>query len=219
MPIQNEQTHGWSRFKSLIQAISLRRTKASIGGDLQLPPKEEILQTVQLDHSEIKIYDMLKRAFVLRIGSGAAPESLFETILRLRQVCDHGADLLPAATQKWIGRALKGAKTLLTEIPELRTCEVCEETVQTNSVNASGISADLLPCLHSICDICLTQASETERPDETRCPICSDCATPSLGIDWHKNPQVVCRPSSKVKALLKNLRESQRDAIDGPIKR
>jgi hypothetical protein len=57
----------------LVQTISLRRTKAALGGELGLPPPELVTCQVFLDDGEKKAYGLVKRRFEMAIDSGASP--------------------------------------------------------------------------------------------------------------------------------------------------
>ncbi|KAI0101763.1 SNF2 family N-terminal domain-containing protein [Nemania sp. FL0031] len=97
----------WGRLKHLVQCISLRRTKESIGASLALPQRREIEHPVDLTSDERRIYDLTKRHFNQALDSGKPSLCTFNLLLRLRQVCNHGRDLLPKALQEWLDQALQ----------------------------------------------------------------------------------------------------------------
>ncbi len=76
------------------QAFLLRRTKAQVL--TELPPKTYLNQGVTLSQEERNLYDAVwataKKEIVERLaGENANPFTLFEVLLRARQVCDHSA--------------------------------------------------------------------------------------------------------------------------------
>ncbi|KAH6972432.1 P-loop containing nucleoside triphosphate hydrolase protein [Ilyonectria sp. MPI-CAGE-AT-0026] len=208
-PIRREQPQGWTRLNLLVKAIALRRTKETKGLNLQLPPREEVVFPVQLDVDEKHIYDHLVRAVTQGLNSPMANDSVFQTFLRLRQLCNH-RKLLPKVLQDWLAKAVRSVDTLPHDILAIRTCEYCFEDI------SEGPEKPLL-CLHSICPRCLIKPTHQDRIDSQSCPLCSD--------DAPVEPQrhSICvdpdyKPSSKVRALLRNLREAGCDSTGKPIK-
>ncbi|KAL6407082.1 hypothetical protein AUP68_09908 [Ilyonectria robusta] len=208
-PIRREQPQGWTRLNFLVKAIALRRTKETKGLNLQLPPREEVVFPVQLDVDEKHIYDHLVRAVTQGLNSPMANDSVFQTFLRLRQLCNH-RKLLPKILQDWLAKAVRSADTLPHDILAKRTCESCFENI------SEGPEKPLL-CLHSICPRCLIKSTHQDRMDSESCPLCSD--------DVPVEPQrhTICvdpdyKPSSKIRALLRNLREAGCDSTGKPIK-
>ena len=107
-PIQNRARDLWSLFQfiapglfasedeltpSLISAFILRRTKEEVLKEL--PPKTYLEHSVQLSKPERETYESVlaaaKKEIVERYGDGQnlSPLTLFETLLRARQTCDH----------------------------------------------------------------------------------------------------------------------------------
>ncbi|KAK3688872.1 SNF2 family N-terminal domain-containing protein [Podospora appendiculata] len=217
LPIQREDPKGWMRLTSLIKAISLRRTKESEAQNLQLPPRDEILKYVDLDDREKAIYRIISRAWSSGMHSTSSTHSLFATILRLRQVSNHGCDLLPTGLREWVEKALRSADPTF-DLPDILTtqsCEYCQQTIQRNG------NQQLLPCFHSICDDCFksTKHSSLSKNTLAHCPICSDNAVIERDVPVCGSLDVASyTPSSKVKVILETLRAAGCDSNGDPIK-
>jgi SNF2 family DNA or RNA helicase len=227
LPIQKDQPQGWARLTSLVKCISLRRTKEAEKGNLQLPAREEVVQPVRLNERERAIYDTIVRMFRLGLTfPTSSTKSRFQTILRLRQVCNHGADLLPAPLQAWLAPSLRLVDIPPPEVLNAETCENCDDLILGKTeYNGPEGSANLLPCLHSICVSCLdiTKRRYIDEPSDAVCPICSsDGATSATQNERHGRPRDTpsCYvASSKVKAVLENLTAAGMDSDGNKIKR
>jgi len=200
-------SQNWERLRSLVKAVSLRRTKASVGEELKLPVHQEMVEEVFLDDEEKRYYDLMKTCFERAISSLGSSMNCFQLILRLRQLCNHGIALLPEADQVWLQTA-----ALYAEFRPLSTkCEYCGSTLE--NLN----DEDALPCFHQICERCLNLVGRDLEPTgaDKLCPLCnstsietgdngydevepsSSSTTTPLTDNYH--------PSSKVKALVRNL--------------
>ncbi|KAF2494437.1 hypothetical protein BU16DRAFT_562094 [Lophium mytilinum] len=212
-PIIKEQADGWMKLTSLIRAISLRRTKESERINLQLSKVNEALQLVKLDAREETIYNTIKRSFSLGIESSRLNDSVLQTILRLRQVCNHGSDLLPIAIQNWLDCALKSADIPPGDILRIQPCECCDDIME-----IENDFEHLLLCLHSICSRCLMNTRDEYQPDVKICPICSNHSSQGHIREKSMTNTSTYTPSSKVKALLQNLAASGLDSNGNPVK-
>ncbi|KAJ6073167.1 Helicase C-terminal [Penicillium canescens] len=105
-PIHTADTHarGIRRLRNLVAATCLRRTKSHLQDQLELPPRVEKEQSVELDPWERSLYDFLKsRASSLVVGKvtqrSQMDKARWGTMLSLigflRLVCNHGQQLLP----------------------------------------------------------------------------------------------------------------------------
>lgn len=215
IPIDQGANGGWQRLRSLVQAISLRRTKELV--ELALPAREEIIQSVELDPEEKEIYKLFTRSCISAIDTRGSGRSCFQTILRLRQICNHGRDLLPVDTRRWLDSAMSNDDNSV--IP-CQSCENCDGAVQ----HPEGEMDEFLGCFHQICKACFEAAQDGERLGEPICPLC--CGTggedkrDQSTFDIRSNTSY--RPSSKVNALLKNLQKNCTPPLqpeDMPIKR
>lgn len=211
-PIQKDDPRGWERLTSLIKAISLRRTKDN-AISLNLPPRYDFTQPVALNEREKAIYDAMLR--FLSLGLSTSSASLFQTILRLRQICDAPA-LLPTAIQEWMVGALKSADTPTSKVLAIHTCEWCHRDVQGSDHDRPGTPKDSLSCFHLICDNCLVKNGTLE---DIKCPICSGDTAPRQVIKHCSQKILGDETSSKIEALLNNLIATRNDEEDKQVKR
>ena len=210
-----EETHTWQRLRRLVKAISLRRTKASVGKELDLPPRKEYIEPITLDGDEQAFYNLMKKRFALAMSHRQSSMNCFQLMLRLRQICNHGVALLPAAERDW----MLNAATYAPEFASLSLiCENCGATVLDEN------DSKILSCFHQICSSCLGRArSHPELTSNVQiCPLCfpgaSDIGHEAEFAATHPEeplPIVLPKsynPSSKVKALLRNLATEKRTA-------
>ncbi|KAI0152567.1 SNF2 family N-terminal domain-containing protein [Hypoxylon sp. NC0597] len=209
-PIDSGEKSGWERLRSLIRSIALRRTKKALDGDLSLPARRETVHWINLDNEERALYNLVKKHFALAINSGAPVMNTFQFILRLRQICNHGSDLLPQSLRAWLNEAasLWGAVS-----PLLQRCEVCD-----TALDDSNSSYDALSCFHQVCQTCLPADDAPNNGTGSVCPVCDTGILEETegGIKPkpdHKSGSMRYRPSSKVKALLQNLQNDREVAI------
>lgn len=215
-PIERRDERGWQRLRSLVQAISLRRIKETL--DLKLPLREEIIQPVEMNMEERKMYRLFTQSYISAIESRGVAQSSFQNILRLRQICNHGRELLPSTTQRWLDSVMSFHEDPTTP-PSM--CEYCDDPMANSDENVD----DLITCLHQICKACLKGNQDDESPSEPVCPLCADPGCEKKrkiqGTD-EMEVETEYHPSSKVKALLENLQKSRcqsQYSTDKPIKR
>ncbi|KAJ8129741.1 hypothetical protein O1611_g3887 [Lasiodiplodia mahajangana] len=201
----------WDRLKRLVQCTSLRRTKESIGASLKLPPRREIEHPVDLTSEERRIYDLTKRHFSTSLDSGKSSVNAFNLLLRLRQVCNHGRDLLPKSLQGWLDQAFQYMDPITP--PLGLTCEACEALIFDERLICGS-----LPCLHQICKSCFGVGDIDEGITPT-CPLCKNSSSKprssgsgdSARADSVSSSPLEYIPSSKVEALIKNLRDDNEE--------
>jgi SNF2 family DNA or RNA helicase len=221
--IQKGKETGITKLKSLVQAISLRRTKESILGELNLGARIERLQSVELNDEERDLYSIVKKTGSHGIDSSTSMRSIFQTILKLRQICNHGRELLPPEILRLSDSAPSKRGSFVATSGDFQYCENCGQLIRDSTSDA--IAESLLSCFHLICQICLSKDQEEGNAEEQVCPICLGTVSatedeqseqPSedaMNIDFAYNP------SSKVRALLQNLRVDQSGSGKYPIKR
>lgn len=205
-PINGGRSDAWERLRLLIKAIALRRTKKALDADLSLPPRWERIHEVHLDDEENTLYDLVKRYFMRSIDSGGSVMNTFQLILRLRQICNHGKDLLPQNLQAWLHQvSVFGDATL----PQLQRCEACDISLDGEDESSYCVFS----CFHQVCQACLENRDLPNNSSDSICPLCNPSNTleraGETGVDSTTTPEprsMQYRPSSKVKALLKNLR-------------
>lgn len=209
-PINDKNIDGLDKLQRLIQSISLRRTKKLLQSDVALPSRQETIVSVQLNDDERTLYNLVKRHFSLSLESGGSVMSIFKLTLRLRQICNHGRDLLPQTLLEWLDNASLHQKA---KIPRVQTCENCEAVIDDDLESTDNI----LACCHVICQACLQVGDNHNKNGHGICPLCVPDPTKSI-TQFNKMPthpkvgSTVCKPSSKVKALLKALQDDYKEA-------
>jgi len=208
-PISTGNQIGWQRLRALVCAISLRRTKSILRTETQLPARQEVRYPVYLNAEERRLYDLVKRRFALAINAGGQKTNAFQLILQLRQICDHGIDLLPKALRNWINAAS------VFESHAVRQPNFCESCGEVSTGRDDVPPLRLLSCLHLICNSCNQLPQTIEVSPTPKCPVCEPTSFQNGNTRHSSDPafnDVPTRPSSKVKALLSNLESDQRAA-------
>ncbi|KAI1211065.1 SNF2 family N-terminal domain-containing protein [Annulohypoxylon truncatum] len=210
-PISQGEQSGWERLRLLVRSIALRRTKKALDSDLNLPLRYEIDHMVDLDDNEKALYDLVKRNFAMATDSGGPTMKTFQLILRLRQVCNHGSDLLPHSLRSW----LHEASAFDAAFPPLQRCEQCDTTID----EEGELSSCLLSCFHQVCRTCLAIDDSLVNSTSPICPLCDGDPFgegKKANVAWRTTPEFESnsyRPSSKVKALLQNLQNDRQAAV------
>jgi hypothetical protein len=99
VPIEKGRDAGArSRLKRLIQPFMLRRTKSQVLDDL--PPRTEIMHSVELSQKEAALYESLRRQALDRLDQTAGPAGqrhlqVLAEIMRLRRACCNARLVLP----------------------------------------------------------------------------------------------------------------------------
>jgi SNF2 family DNA or RNA helicase len=227
--IQKGDNRGIEKLKALVQAISLRRTKESVFGELKLRPRVERLQLVELDEVERALYTTVKRSWTYAAGKPESVRNIFQTITKLRQICDHGRELLSQKALAILDQGFIKGERMETISEETQLCENCGLVAQHSGLDE--IADHLLSCLHLLCSRCLPR-SEGDNTEEALCPVCSgsgvfvsflqDEALTAQTPDLSQNDMdidISYRPSSKVFALMQNLHVDRLKSTHDPIKR
>ena len=217
-PYATGGTYNLKRLRLLVKAISLRRTQAAVGEELDLPVRQEYIEEIILDGEERAFYSLMKKRFASAMASRQSSMNLFQLILRLRQICNHGIALLPADERDWMRNAAIYAPEFAEPLPLV--CENCGDNVSDEN------GSEVLACFHQVCSACLGRARSNSESTSTGqlCPLCCSItddvdqeAAIAISSSEELSPMVVlesCNPSSKVKALLQNLILDKRMAQD-----
>ncbi|OTB06436.1 hypothetical protein M426DRAFT_110751 [Hypoxylon sp. CI-4A] len=210
-PIGNGEKLGWERLRSLIKAIALRRTKQALAGEVDLPPRHEIIHWVNLNDEEKALYDLVKRYFTLAIDAKASNRNAFQLITRLRQICNHGSDLLPSNLRAWLSNA-----SLFNDnpLPPAQMCEVCDA-----ALDDDPSSSHMFSCFHQVCQACIPTDYVLASESCAVCPVCNP-TIPTTADRMDRVSDIAFgtkstsyRPSSKVIALLQNLQNDRQAAF------
>lgn len=211
---------GIIKLKALVQAISLRRTKESVFHELSLGTRTERMQSIELNDEERVIYNIIKKTGSHAIGSPTSMRSIFQTILKLRQICNHGRELLTSETLRLLDSGYFDKDSFITTSREC--CENCGQVIQDDS---DAILESLLSCFHLICNKCLSTCQGDANVEEQACPICSGAhpATEDEQSEQTSNDvmdiDIPYNSSSKVRAFIQNLRADQSESGGDIIKR
>ena len=234
--MSNNNSEGLRRLKELVAATCLRRTKDAVKDQLKLPRRIDREETIELDRTERELYDFFKARTSSLVAGMFSEESrasqqhqgnILPLINFLRLICDHGERLLPApALKAWLSRDASAVDWNILRSGG-RNCALCKVDIsELQCPNALRYEF----CLHVICSKCAITDYEEDPMGDDWCPICNrESATPSsqgLESSLSKNVDLIAVdywPSTKVKALLKNLRQEQRlnhtDLREAPTKR
>ncbi|KAF5712008.1 hypothetical protein FMUND_8690 [Fusarium mundagurra] len=148
---------------------------------------------VELGDDEKAIYERLVRSFNQCTGPFGSLNSTFQLLLRLRQVCDHGRDLLPTKISVWLDQSSFDSND---SVLYTSYCDNCGDPIG-DGQDPNHVS------LSQICDRC-------QEPTAYSCSVNKE----------HSLSRMAYRPSSKVKALLRALsqdRESHQSTSGSPV--
>lgn len=213
---------GMKRLRLLVSAICLRRTKDCLG----LPPRKNETQPVDFNSEEKHLYEICKRSTIEFIelvfkedGRLNSFATVIQLILRLRQICNHGKEMLSTKTLKNIDDFMssQGSKGLTSSPVEIALCGICGRKVQDID--------SLLPCMHPACSSCCEEKEIMVSKGELECSICASTNSPDSNNDLRmEQPMpdamtVDYKPSSKVAMLVQNLLSYNENSLNVPIKR
>ena len=222
-PIEQGKELGINRLKALVQSISLRRTKVSVCRELNLGARVERIHSVELNEEERAEYRIVKRMCPLARGMSGHIRGIFQIILKLRQICNHGRALLSPETREVLENGVIDKDTVRAALSS-QLCENCGQEIQDSGSDFNPET--LSPCLHFLCSNCCINSQEDGRAGQRTCPICTGTGSAREGEEgWPKPPESDMairdqyRPSSKVLALLHNLRADRLESSEEPIKR
>ena len=213
---------GMKRLRLLVSAICLRRTKDCLG----LPPRKNEIQSVVFNPEEKQLYETCKQSTVEFIehvfkedGRLKSFATVIQLILRLRQICNHGKEMLSAKTLKNMDDFMssQGSKGGMIPVVETALCGICGRKVQDID--------SMLPCMHPACSSCFELEGWMVSKGELECSVCAGTGSPrsnddsGIDQDMPKAVKLDYNPSSKVAALIKNLLSYSDGSIHLPIKR
>jgi SNF2 family DNA or RNA helicase len=217
IPVKNRTTQGLETLQKLVQGVCLRRTKNAIRHDLQLPNFHKALCRVELSTTERQDYEALKKNYsaILSTGTDAkmaagSTTRIFLTMLRLRQFCDHGLDMLPNDVRELLKTSAEPKAYAECLSNGIEYCTACYKGLDEKAEYGALFLRD---CGHVMCPSCEKKVkANTIEPDGE----CIACATQikQQSMEFQKY-----RPSSKVLALLRNLSVERDQASLHPIKR
>lgn len=225
-PLRDRQPDSLRNFRNLVRATCLRRTKAMLAESCRLPERSSETQEVTFSAVERQLYDFFaERCHQLarglsransRTSQGAPPgkRNILTLIQFLRQICDHGEDLLPrSALDAWHSRdSTQIGWSMMYRCN--KTCRVCGAVAEELSTSTSSTDVDKA----GLCPDCsnVTEENSPNQSDASLDASISQTVPPGKGTHH-------LVPSTKVKALLKNLCAARMvqigDALSHPVKR
>jgi SWI/SNF-related matrix-associated actin-dependent regulator of chromatin subfamily A3 len=230
LPLKNDSPQGIRNLRNLVQSLTLRRTKASVLGDLQLTSRMNRVKHVQLDDGERRQYDILKRSFSTLLNSAEfslesskSSGCIFQTILRLRQFCNHGRDLLPPEISSALDEHTDIEQFSQTLLKKSESCESCKTKFCDGGSSEANSSTST--CGHRLCSNCVLERQTDDYMENQGCPLCFEQPLLSGVTPRSVSPEGVddvdssYEPSSKVRALLQNLLDDRAALTDKPVKR
>ncbi|PVZ97025.1 hypothetical protein BB558_007046 [Smittium angustum] len=176
-PIQNNGSRGigevaFTKLRSLIDSMMLRRTKIEKASDLGLPPKVVVLRKDRFSPEELDFYNSLftnsRRAFDTFASNGTVLNNyanIFELITKMRLAVNH-PDLLTAK--------LKSSKA------DVLVCTVCQYESEDPIVSK---------CKHTFCRGCAIQYVESCTSGSPQCPSCFAALTIDLTQPTFEEPE------------------------------
>jgi len=194
--------------EDLVRATCLRRTKVQLDGEeagLNLPKRDEKVEWIDLSPEDKELHEYFKEKAAnvasgmdkdgARVSGKGKGTNIICLINVLRLICGHGERLLPAsALEAWRNRQL--------EAIDWNTMQKWTDTETT-------------------CDLCGNQQQESESAEElseSGIAFCT-CEGNRRGVNGRQESveqgameeERAFRPSNKVQALLRNIREEQRN--------
>ncbi|RTE81243.1 hypothetical protein BHE90_004238 [Fusarium euwallaceae] len=109
-PVKQRKSQGLEMLRKVVAATCLRRTKADHAKMLNLPPKIEHVERIEMSRNDRQLYEFFKRFSYLTAGldktsKKRAATNILVLISMLRLICDHGEAMLPdSALTAWKNR-------------------------------------------------------------------------------------------------------------------
>lgn len=216
--VKNGQPRGMEILRKLVQAVCLRRTKDLISDELKLPACHKETCEVEFTHEEQRLYDLLRKSYAAIFEdekTGSTP-NIFQTILRLRQFCNHGPQMLPSVVQECLLDPLSCVSDTLRTTTSEATCPFCGDSLPQHTEQDMHLALD---CGHILCSPCHAKEAKQDKNRHNACLVCEKHARGKsipVGISGWTVPY---QASSKVLKLLRNLEEDRRRNAETPVKR
>lgn len=224
-PVEEQHDFGIQRLQALVRATCLRRTKQQTldSGLLSLPQRFERIEYVRLHTDDQGLYDLVKRANQKLSAGLDTPlqkdaserenkKNVMVLLNSLRLICDHGKELVPRL-----------AKSIM-EKSSLSIIDRNQEQTDASSCSSCGGESD--------------RSSAFTGPRDFLCINCANSETTTSDIQYNTRLETrkgasayqiasidgmgsATKPSAKVVALIKNLRQeaSISDPTNKPRKR
>ncbi|KAK8112928.1 hypothetical protein PG984_013454 [Apiospora sp. TS-2023a] len=210
-PIRKQTHDAFNRLRDLVNATCLRRTKATVGLDFELPSKSEMIESIVLDKEDQELYDLFQKraedvASQRKINGSEGSEyqgrNILSLITILRRICDHGKRMVPSRAFDLLDPSSNDKDRNDIPLSNLidTSCSQCGEDLDDSTITPASSSHDCEQSV-AICSSCRIdlrennqEAQAMELDDGTAQPV----PNPTVLLD-------VVSPSAKVKALLSNM--------------
>lgn len=215
-PLLQGDPDGLYVLQDVLRSIMIRHTKSI----LVLPPRNDFDVELCLSSDEKTLYEFARDDSKSLIDNCIQQNNLtkgfhiIQSILRQRQISNHGLDLLSSGTRAALMRRwrIKGAGNSGKDEELPVFCEACNI-----EINAGEPNPMFEYCFHLVCVKC-ADGHTAEHEARSVCPLCNDSESgpkiyrpkPTSLQAW-KNEIEYSGPSTKVQALLDNIKESQQD--------
>ncbi|KAI8906813.1 SNF2 family N-terminal domain-containing protein [Gorgonomyces haynaldii] len=222
LPFSKRDTSALSVVQTIMEPLILRRTKDAKDVDgnpiVSLPPKQIVTEFLEFDKKERELYDSINDYSRKQLDTSKMDYvHIFQLLVRLRQMCDHPLLVKAKTTTKGEQREIVELQTLLKEYQKTSYTKDLETRLEQASETECPVCLELcteaavLPCLHIICDYCVTSIedfnNQKDSSDLLECPLCRDKFDPSnvkkVVSERHKIDSV--HQSTKIKRLLDHM--------------
>ena len=214
VPLRNGEEEGLYTLQTLLRIVMLRRTKDII----DLPPREYVLLEVEASLEEREIYNIARDESVpllmeaLHSRNYDSGVRVLQSILRQRQICVHGSDMLPLEVRTRFERKLKTKSNFTSTEADETTLVFCERCNFDMGNDQNGPIFEF--CFHLICSKCIPRDSQPAGGFQI-CPLCDDTSEHSKVVDkglyslqrWIDELNYT-GPSSKIRTLIQVIKSS-----------
>lgn len=192
-PLAESSYEGYIKLRTALQHLCLRRLKTSISG--LLPPKKQYIRKLEFSEDQRILYDRVKNELIK--GTPGAPKgattTTFQMVMKLRQICNHGEELLSVSSN-----GISGSKP-----NQEICCRQCSRMIAScfEEIEALGVPR----CSqHSLCENCAEEDAQLCE-DVIQDADCQACITLQFGFESNQQFGMYRGPSVKVKALLSTI--------------
>jgi SNF2 family DNA or RNA helicase len=153
----------------VLDKIMLRRTKADVAADINLPALSIVVQKVSLKPSELDFYESIYKQTQVKFDDFCLKGTLlhnyahiFDLLARLRQTCDHPY-LVSLGNVKGARASIPTKHTNASAAGDL--CGLCQDVVEASTAAVAG-------CKHVCHSSCITEYTEQVATTKIGCPVC-----------------------------------------------
>jgi SWI/SNF-related matrix-associated actin-dependent regulator of chromatin subfamily A3 len=173
--VEKKGHQGFDNIRKLLQCICIRRTQDL----LKLPEFNQVERQLELSPNEFTAYNDVCSRYRKAIDDeicGRKPSdayrSIFQALLKLRLVCNHGAipevSTLSSHHEEEVLALLQEGHML---------CAVCESQISLDGADTDRPAAKLEPCGHFLCKSCVEKYPNEEKVRDGFKSACPGCST------------------------------------------